>query len=58
MRKVRQRCAEIFWYSITTGSAEDNAAVDLSTGLSVHQPKNFSFLTAGEILGFLKALNA
>ena len=58
MRKVRQRCAEVFRYSIATGRAEYNAAADLSTALSVHQSKHFPFLTAEEIPDFLKALNS
>lgn len=52
MRKVRQRCAEVFRYSIATGRAEYNAAADLSTALIAHQSKNLPYLNAEEISGF------
>lgn len=58
MRKVRQRCSEVFRYAIATGRAEYNSAADLSSALSVHQSKHFPFLKADEIPDFLKALDA
>ncbi len=56
MRKVRQRCSEVFRYSIATGRAEYNPAADLSSALEVHQSKHFPFLKADEIPDFLRAL--
>lgn len=58
MRKVRQRCSEVFRYAIATGRAEYNPAADLSSALDVHQSNHFPFLKADEIPDFLRALNA
>nr|WP_154325279.1 integrase arm-type DNA-binding domain-containing protein [Pantoea sp. 201603H] len=57
MRKVRQRCSEVFRYAIATGRAEFNPASDLSSALEVHQSNHFPFLKADEIPDFLRALN-
>ncbi len=56
MRKVRQRCSEVFRYAIATGRAEYNPAADLSSALEVHQSNHFPFLKADEIPDFLGAL--
>lgn len=56
MRKVRQRCSEVFRYAIATGRAEYNPASDLSSALEVHQSNHFPFLKADEISDFLRAL--
>ncbi|WP_203461917.1 tyrosine-type recombinase/integrase [Enterobacter cloacae] len=56
MRKVRQRCSEVFRYAIATGRAEFNPAADLSSALEVHQSNHFPFLKADEIPDFLRAL--
>ncbi|ENO1078634.1 MULTISPECIES: tyrosine-type recombinase/integrase [Enterobacter] len=56
IRKVRQRCSEVFRYSIATGRAEYNPAADLSSALEVHQSNHFPFLKADEIPDFLRAL--
>lgn len=58
MRKVRQRCSEVFRYATATGRAEFNPAADLSSALEVHQSKHFPFLAASEIPDFLVALEA
>lgn len=58
MRKVRQRCSEVFLYAITTGSAEFNPAADLSSALEVHQSRHFPFLNAVDIPDFLRALDS
>lgn len=57
MRKVRQRCSEVFRYAIATGRAEFNPAADLSSALEVHQSNHFPFLKADEIPDFLRALD-
>lgn len=56
MRKVRQRCSEVFRYAIATGRAEYNPAADLSSALEVHQSNHFPFLKTDEIPEFLRAL--
>ncbi|GKV87740.1 integrase [Pectobacterium carotovorum subsp. carotovorum] len=56
MKKVRQRCSEVFRYAIATGRAEYNPAADLSSALEVHQSHHFPFLKADEIPDFLRAL--
>ncbi|MEK0169822.1 tyrosine-type recombinase/integrase [Pseudescherichia vulneris] len=58
MRKVRQRCSEVFRYAIATGRAEFNPAADLSSALEVHQSNHFPFLKADEVPGFLRALDS
>jgi len=58
MRKVRQRCSEVFRYAIATGRAEFNPAADLSSALEVHQSNHFPFLKADEIPDFLRALES
>lgn len=58
MRKVRQRCSEVFRYAIATGRAEFNPAADLSSALDVHQSNHFPFLIADEIPDFLRALES
>jgi integrase len=57
MRKVRQRCSEVFRYAIVTGRAEYNPAADLSSALEVHQSNHFPFLKADELPDFLRALD-
>lgn len=58
MRKVRQRCSEVFRYAIATGRAEFNPAADLSSALEVHQSNHFPFLKVGELPDFLRALDS
>ncbi|AUU09469.1 tyrosine-type recombinase/integrase [Serratia marcescens] len=58
MRKVRQRCSEVFRYAIATGRAEFNPAADLSSALEVHKSNHFPFLKAEEIPDFLRALDS
>jgi integrase len=58
MRKVRQRCSEVFRYAIATGRAEFNPAADLSSALEVHQSNHFPFPKADELPDFLRALDS
>lgn len=58
MRKVRQRCSEVFRYAIATGRAEFNPASELSSALEVHQSNHFPFLKADDIPDFLRALDS
>ena len=56
MRKVRQRCGEVYRYAIITGRAEYNPAPDLATALTPPKKQHFPFLTAEELPYFLKNL--
>ncbi len=56
MRKVRQRCGEVYRYAIITGRAEYNPAPDLATALTPPIKQHFPFLTAEELPYFLKDL--
>ncbi|CAH5021452.1 TPA: tyrosine-type recombinase/integrase [Serratia marcescens] len=56
MRKVRQRCGEVFRYAIITGRAEYNPAPDLAGALAVHKKQHLPFLTAQELPEFMKDL--
>ncbi|KFD16698.1 phage integrase family protein [Serratia marcescens] len=58
MRKVRQRCGEVFRYATATGRAEFNPAADLSTVLISPKSTHYPFLSVDEIPGFLAALEA
>ncbi|MCI2402630.1 tyrosine-type recombinase/integrase [Serratia sp. PGPR-27] len=56
MRKVRQRCGEVFRYAIVTGRAEYNPAPDLATALATPKKTHFPFLTAEELPYFIRDL--
>jgi len=56
MRKVRQRCGEVFRYAIVTGRAEYNPAPDLASALATPKKIHFPFLTASELPYFLNDL--
>ncbi len=56
MRKVRQRCGEVFRYAIVTGRAEYNPAPDLASALATPKKVHFPFLTASELPYFLNDL--
>lgn len=56
MRKVRQRCGEVFRYAIITGRAEYNPAPDLASALTPPKRQHFPFLTAEELPYFLNDL--
>ncbi|HAS8350120.1 TPA: DUF4102 domain-containing protein [Vibrio vulnificus] len=56
MRKVRQRCGEVYRYAIITGRAEYNPAPDLATALTPPTKQHFPFLTTEELPYFLKDL--
>lgn len=57
MRKVRQRCGEVFRYAIVTGRAEYNPAPDLATALATPKKTHFPFLSTDELPHFLKDLS-
>ncbi|MCV6022036.1 integrase, partial [Escherichia coli] len=43
MRKVRQRCNEVYRYAIVTGRAEYNPVSDLATALATPKKTHFPF---------------
>lgn len=56
MRKVRQRCGEVYRYAIVTGRADYNPVSDLATALTTPKKTHFPFLTAEELPHFIKDL--
>lgn len=56
MCKVRQRCNEVYRYTIVTGRAEYNPVSDLASALSTPKKTHFPFLTVEELPHFLKDL--
>ncbi|EFL9196381.1 tyrosine-type recombinase/integrase [Escherichia coli O54:H45] len=56
MRKVRQRCGEVFRFAIITGRANYNPAPDLAGALATPKKVHFPFLTANELPYFLNDL--
>lgn len=57
LRKVRQRCGEVWRYAIVTGRAEYNPAPDLVSAFAPHKKTHYAFLKVDEIPAFCKALN-
>jgi integrase len=57
MRKVRQRCGEVWKYAIITGRAEYNPAPDLASAMTPHKRENYPHLIASEMPEFLRTLN-
>lgn len=57
LRKVRQRCGEVWRYAIVTGRAEYNPAPDLVSAFAPHKKTHYAFLKVDEIPEFCKALN-
>ncbi len=43
LRKVRQRCGEVWKYAIVTGRAEYNPAPDLASAFSPHKKDHYAF---------------
>lgn len=58
MRKVRQRCGEVWKYAIITGRAEYNPAPDLASAMTPHKREHYPHLTAAEIPEFLRTLDS
>ena len=57
-RKVRQRCGEVYRYTMITGRAEYNSAPVLSIALAVPKQKHHPFLSAEELPYFIRDLEA
>ncbi|WP_340618621.1 tyrosine-type recombinase/integrase [Xenorhabdus entomophaga] len=57
LRKVRQRCGEVWRYAIVTGRAEYNPAPDLVSAFIPHKNSHYPFLIVDELHEFYKSLN-
>ena len=57
VRKVRQRCGEVWKYAVVTGRAEYNPAPDLASAVTPHEKEHYAFLTQDELPEFLRTLN-
>ncbi|MDX8000216.1 DUF4102 domain-containing protein [Xenorhabdus sp. Reich] len=58
LRKVRQRCGEVWKYAIITGRAEYNPAPDLASAFVTPKKTHYAFLMTDELTEFFKALNS
>lgn len=43
VRKVRQRCGEVWKYAVVTGRAEYNPAPDLASAVIPHEKEHYAF---------------
>ncbi|HEY3982494.1 tyrosine-type recombinase/integrase [Cedecea sp.] len=57
LRKVRQRCGEVWKYAIVTGRAEYNPAPDLASAFSPHKKEHYAFLSVAELPEFFRTFN-
>ncbi|AYN29002.1 DUF4102 domain-containing protein [Buttiauxella sp. 3AFRM03] len=57
LRKVRQRCGEVWRYAIITGRAEYNPAPDLASAFAPQKKEHYAFLNLGELPEFFRTLN-
>jgi len=57
LRKVRQRCGEVWRYAIITGRAEYNPAPDLVGAFLPHKKEHYAFLSGDELPEFFRVLN-
>ncbi|BET97872.1 tyrosine-type recombinase/integrase [Xenorhabdus taiwanensis] len=57
LRKVRQRCGEVWKHAIITGRAEYNPAPDLASAFITPKKTHYAFLMANELTEFFKAFN-
>ncbi len=54
--RTKQICSQIFRYGIQTGKCERDAAADLRGALKSRKTQHFAAIEAGDLPGFLKAL--
>ncbi|HBL8848063.1 TPA: tyrosine-type recombinase/integrase [Enterobacter hormaechei] len=57
LRKVRQRCGEVWRYAIVTGRAEYNPGPDLVSAFVPHKKEHYAFLKHEELPEFFRTLN-
>ncbi|BET96600.1 tyrosine-type recombinase/integrase [Xenorhabdus taiwanensis] len=57
LKKVRQRCGEVWTYAIITGRAEYNPAPDLASAFLPHQREHYAHLSVDELPEFLRSID-
>lgn len=57
LKKVRQRCDEVWMYAIITGRAEYNPAPDLASAFIPHQREHYAHLSVDELPEFLRPID-
>ncbi|MDE9545209.1 tyrosine-type recombinase/integrase [Xenorhabdus bovienii] len=57
LKKVRQRCGEVWRYAIITGRAEYNPAPDLASAFIPHKREHYPHLNVNELPEFLKSID-
>ncbi|TCT38304.1 integrase [Providencia alcalifaciens] len=57
LKKVRQRCGEVWKYAIITGRAEYNPAPDLASAFVPHKREHYAHLSVTELPEFLSSID-
>ncbi|WNK23065.1 MULTISPECIES: tyrosine-type recombinase/integrase [Providencia] len=57
LKKVRQRCSEVWKYAIITGRAEYNPAPDLASAFVPHKREHYAHLSVSELPEFLSSID-
>ncbi|WP_272572108.1 MULTISPECIES: tyrosine-type recombinase/integrase [unclassified Providencia] len=57
LKKVRQRCGEVWKYAIITGRAEYNPAPDLASAFVPHKREHYAHLSVSELPDFLSSID-
>ncbi|OTA21717.1 integrase [Xenorhabdus beddingii] len=57
LKKVRQRCGEVWKYAIITGRAEYNPAPDLASAFVPHKREHYAHLSVNELPEFLRSVD-
>ena len=57
LKKVRQRCGEVWRYAIITGRAEYNPAPDLASAFVPHKREHYAHLSVSELPQFLSSID-
>ncbi|QCJ70794.1 integrase [Providencia heimbachae] len=57
LKKVRQRCGEVWKYAIITGRAEYNPAPDLASAFVPHKRVHYAHLSVSELPEFLSSID-
>ncbi|WP_413493778.1 tyrosine-type recombinase/integrase [Morganella psychrotolerans] len=57
LKKVRQRCGEVWKYAIITGRAEYNPAPDLAGAFIPHKREHYAHLMVSELPDFLSSID-
>ncbi|HHR6108892.1 TPA: tyrosine-type recombinase/integrase [Providencia alcalifaciens] len=57
LKKVRQRCGEVWKYAIITGRAEYNPAPDLASAFVPHKREHYAHLSVSELPVFLSSID-